>query len=213
MSPRSRRSPKAAAPRKVSSRLSVAFLVAAMVLFAAVRLGWLPSADPEMPSPTPVAVGASATSTEDAGSSGTATPDTAATEPPTPVVAVATATEEPVGAATLAPTEAPTPTANAPPTPTRASNLPTIAVDDLPREALDTIRLIEQGGPYPFDRDGITFQNRERLLPLHPQGYYREYTVITPGERTRGARRIVAGNGGEMYYTDDHYDSFREIVR
>ena len=124
--------------------------------------------------------------------------------------------------ATIAATPPPSPTAQSPPTvapptvaPTaaRVSNLPTIAYADLPPEAHDTIRLIEQGGPFPFRRDGITFQNRERLLPRHPEGYYREYTVITPGENDRGARRIVTGEGGEMYYTDDHYDSFREIVR
>lgn len=105
-----------------------------------------------------------------------------------------------------------TPTANAPPA-ARASDLPTIAYADLPPEAHDTIALIEQGGPFPFRRDGITFQNRERLLPRHPEGYYREYTVITPGEDDRGARRIVTGEAGEMYYTEDHYDSFREIIR
>jgi ribonuclease T1 len=73
--------------------------------------------------------------------------------------------------------------------------------------------LIQQGGPFPFARDGSTFQNRERLLPLKPASYYREYTVITPGANDRGARRIVAGAGGEFYYTDDHYASFREIIR
>jgi ribonuclease T1 len=83
----------------------------------------------------------------------------------------------------------------------------------LPRQARDTILLIEQDGPFPFERDGITFQNREGLLPNEPRGYYREYTVITPGSRDRGARRIVAGAEGELYYTDDHYESFREVIR
>lgn len=92
------------------------------------------------------------------------------------------------------------------------SGLPTISVDELPDEALDTLDLIATDGPFPYDRDGITFQNREGLLPDEPRGYYREFTVRTPGERTRGARRIVTGEGGEAYYTDDHYDSFREIV-
>lgn len=131
-------------------------------------------------------------------------------------------------------TLAPTPTANAPPTDTptsipptatptrvpptntpqaRASNLPTIAYNELPPEAHDTIALIDQGGPFPYSRDGITFQNRERLLPRKSEGYYREYTVITPGASTRGAKRIVAGEAGEMYYTDDHYESFSEIIR
>lgn len=93
------------------------------------------------------------------------------------------------------------------------SGLPTILYQDLPRQAQDTIRLIEQDGPFPFERDGITFQNREGLLPDEPRGYYREYTVITPGSRDRGARRIVAGAEGELYYTDDHYESFREVIR
>ncbi len=84
---------------------------------------------------------------------------------------------------------------------------------DLPSQARDTIVLIEQDGPFPFERDGITFQNREGLLPNEPRGYYREYTVITPGSRDRGARRIVAGAEGELYYTDDHYESFREVIR
>lgn len=97
--------------------------------------------------------------------------------------------------------------------PASRSGLPAIRYQDLPQQARDTIALIEQDGPFPFQRDGITFQNRERLLPSKPSGYYREYTVITPGSRDRGARRIVAGAEGELYYTDDHYDSFKEVVR
>lgn len=93
------------------------------------------------------------------------------------------------------------------------SGLPTIRYQDLPRQAQDTIALIEQGGPFPFRRDGVTFQNRERILPSKPSGYYREYTVVTPGSSDRGARRIVAGSAGELYYTNDHYESFREVVR
>ncbi len=93
------------------------------------------------------------------------------------------------------------------------SNLPTISVDDLPPEAWATMAAIDQGGPYEFDRDDIVFQNREGLLPDAATGYYREYTVITPGIDHRGARRIVVGADGERYYTDDHYESFREIVQ
>ncbi len=85
-------------------------------------------------------------------------------------------------------------------------------LDQLPPEAQTTIELIASDGPFPFDRDGITFQNRERLLPDKPRGYYREFTVITPGINHRGARRIVAGDDGELYYTDDHYASFREVI-
>lgn len=83
----------------------------------------------------------------------------------------------------------------------------------LPPEAIATLELIERGGPFPYDRDGTTFQNRERLLPERPRGYYREYTVATPGSRDRGARRIVTGgNPPEVfYYTDDHYRSFRSV--
>lgn len=83
----------------------------------------------------------------------------------------------------------------------------------LPPEAITTLEAIGRGGPYPYDRDGTVFQNRERRLPERPRGYYREYTVQTPGSPDRGARRIVAG--GEppevYYYTDDHYRSFRRV--
>jgi len=83
----------------------------------------------------------------------------------------------------------------------------------LPPEAIATLALIERGGPFPYDRDGTTFQNRERLLPERPRGYYREYTVSTPGSRDRGARRIVTGGNPPdvYYYTDDHYRSFRPV--
>ena len=83
----------------------------------------------------------------------------------------------------------------------------------LPPEAIETLALIQRGGPFPYRTDGTTFQNRERLLPAKPRGYYREYTVPTPGSRDRGARRIVAGgNPPEVfYYTADHYSSFRQI--
>jgi ribonuclease T1 len=70
---------------------------------------------------------------------------------------------------------------------------------------------IHSGGPLPYEEDGGTFQNREGLLPDQALGYYREYTVETPGSPDRGARRLVIGEGGEVYYTDDHYASFREI--
>ncbi|TVO62860.1 ribonuclease domain-containing protein [Denitromonas ohlonensis] len=83
----------------------------------------------------------------------------------------------------------------------------------LPPEALSTLDLIQRGGPFPYSKDGTTFFNREGLLPRQSRSYYREYTVPTPGERTRGARRIVAGgNPPEVfYYTADHYRSFRRI--
>lgn len=87
-----------------------------------------------------------------------------------------------------------------------------VDLQELPPEARATLALIRAGGPFPYARDGVVFANRERQLPRHPHGYYREYTVTTPGLRDRGPRRIVAGRGGELYYTDDHYRSFRRII-
>lgn len=86
-----------------------------------------------------------------------------------------------------------------------------VQVAELPIEARRTLELIKKGGPYPYKKDGTTFGNRERLLPQRDRGYYREFTVPTPGARDRGARRIVSGRNGEYYYTEDHYDSFRRI--
>ena len=87
-----------------------------------------------------------------------------------------------------------------------------VPIAKLPPEARETVALIKAGGPFPYQRDGAVFGNREGLLPKRERGYYREYTVRTPGERTRGARRIVAGRDGTLYYTDDHYRSFRRIL-
>ena len=96
-------------------------------------------------------------------------------------------------------------------TPAEAA-LAEIAAAELPGEARQTISLIRKGGPFHFLRDGVVFGNFEKRLPARARGYYREYTVRTPGARDRGARRIVAGKGGELYYTDDHYNSFRRIT-
>jgi ribonuclease T1 len=111
-----------------------------------------------------------------------------------------------------------------------------IRLHDLPAEARHTLQLIQHGGPYPHERDGVVFGNIEKLLPAAQRGYYREYTVPTPGVRHRGARRMVVGceraqlqrqpaqqtpgplrlarcrDGGELYYTADHYRTFRRIV-
>ena len=86
--------------------------------------------------------------------------------------------------------------------------------DFLPLEAHDTIALIQRDGPFPHRQDGGVFGNREGQLPRKPRGWYREYTVDTPGLRHRGARRIVTGGDPprEWYYTDDHYDSFRSFA-
>ena len=92
-----------------------------------------------------------------------------------------------------------------------AHSLSVVALSALPAEARQTVVLVRRGGPFPFDRDGVEFRNRERLLPRQDRGYYREFTVRTPGLEHRGARRIVAGRGGELYYTGDHYRSFRRV--
>ena len=94
----------------------------------------------------------------------------------------------------------------------------TIALSSLPAEAQKTHQLILSGGPFPYQKDGTVFGNRERLLPASPRGYYREYTVKTPGARNRGARRIVCGGKQPVqpeacYYTADHYASFRLIAQ
>ena len=87
-----------------------------------------------------------------------------------------------------------------------------VSLAKLPAEARQTLALIQAGGPFPHQQDGRAFGNREGLLAKRERGYYREYTVKTPGARDRGARRIVAGRGGEFYYTEDHYRSFRRII-
>jgi ribonuclease T1 len=92
-----------------------------------------------------------------------------------------------------------------------------VALADLPAEARQTEQLIKRGGPFPYAKDGSMFGNRERLLPRQPRGYYREYTVKTPGSRDRGARRIVCGGDKPAapqacYYTADHYASFKRIA-
>lgn len=98
---------------------------------------------------------------------------------------------------------------------TGGESLPPVALAELPVEAQDVYARIRSGGPFRYDRDGVVFGNRERLLPQEPRGHYREYTVKTPGAKNRGARRIVCG-GPPMrpeacYYTDDHYRSFKRI--
>ena len=91
-----------------------------------------------------------------------------------------------------------------------------MAVSEMPRQGAETYQRIFQGGPFAYDKDGVVFGNRERQLPLQKRGYYREYTVKTPGSRDRGARRIVCGGQPKApdtcYYTADHYSSFRKIV-
>lgn len=119
---------------------------------------------------------------------------------------------------TPAPTSATSAPAAAPPSSSKATGapnaagLPAIRESQLPAEGRRTLALIRQGGPYPYTRDGVTFGNFERILPRKASGYYKEYTVPTPGESDRGARRIVAGQAGDKYYTADHYETFKFIV-
>ena len=93
--------------------------------------------------------------------------------------------------------------------------LPAIAAVDLPKEARITLALIRDNGPFPYERDGVSFGNREAMLPTKPRGYYHEYTVKTPGSSSLGSRRIVCGAKtttlAECYYSDDHYQSFKSI--
>ena len=96
--------------------------------------------------------------------------------------------------------------------------LAAVSVTELPRQGQQVYALILQGGPFANDKDGVVFGNREQQLPKHKRGYYREYTVKTPGVRHRGAKRIVCGglqvqSPDACYYTEDHYSSFRKIVR
>ncbi|MBC3874763.1 ribonuclease domain-containing protein [Undibacterium flavidum] len=96
-----------------------------------------------------------------------------------------------------------------------AQDVGSVKIQDLPREAQQTLQLIQQGGPFPYDKDGSVFGNYERQLPKRARGYYHEYTVKTPYARNRGARRIITGGERqpyrELYYTADHYASFKRI--
>lgn len=121
----------------------------------------------------------------------------------------ATATT-PAAGGTATPSRTATPVRS--PATTPADGLRTVRTADLPAEARGVLRLIDAGGPFRYDQDGAVFGNFERLLPAHPRGWYREYTVPTPGERDRGPRRIVAGQDGTRYWTADHYDSFTRIT-
>jgi ribonuclease T1 len=97
--------------------------------------------------------------------------------------------------------------------PTPRSGLPTVAASALPAQAQSVLALIDKGGPYPYKQDNTVFSNFEKLLPKRASGYYHEYTVVTPGSPDRGERRLVVGQDGDIYYTSDHYESFRQVVR
>ena len=95
----------------------------------------------------------------------------------------------------------------------KPAGMAAVAETSLPAEARDVLKRIDDGGSFDYRQDGVTFQNRERLLPAEPSGYYREYTVATPGAVDRGARRLILGKNGELYYTPDHYKSFLWVLR
>jgi len=97
----------------------------------------------------------------------------------------------------------------------RGNAVGAVTAEQIPAEARATLRLIDAGGPFPYRRDGIAFHNRERRLPAQPKGYYREYTVPTPGSTDRGARRVITGGKPPLvfYYTVDHYKTFNRIER
>lgn len=147
--------------------------------------------------------------------SGSASTATQAAAPTVATIGRAVATSAP----DVAPAAKPKPTATrqSAPTPTVAAKtmdgMKVVSPNDLPPEARKTLALIEKGGPFPYSRDGIVFENREGRLPSKPSGYYHEYTVETPGSSDRGARRIITGKNGEIYYTDDHYDTFVRVVK
>lgn len=93
----------------------------------------------------------------------------------------------------------------------RSSGTGVVRWSALPPAARETVRRVRAGGPFPYSHDGAIFENREGHLPAEPRGYYHEYTVTTPGATDRGPRRIVAGQHGDLFYTDDHYQSFKRI--
>ncbi len=104
------------------------------------------------------------------------------------------------------------------PTPAAEPAAQSIALADLPKQGRETYALILAGGPFPYEKDGTVFGNRERMLPAQKRGFYREYTVKTPYARTRGAKRIVCGGSQSVkpevcYYTEDHYASFKRIAQ
>ncbi|CAN5491547.1 hypothetical protein BH09ACT12_BH09ACT12_33590 [soil metagenome] len=173
-----------------------------------------------------VAIGVWLISGRDPGSGTTVVDDTSASAPVSPSDAGA-AESSPTSTPSLQSSESSSPTTDESPTsdptsdpssPSEAptidpdSGLPTIYLLDLPPEAAETVEAIDRGPPFPYEKDGSTFGNYEGLLPDHERGYYQEFTVETPASEDRGARRIVEGAEGELYWTDDHYASFARIL-
>jgi guanyl-specific ribonuclease Sa len=94
---------------------------------------------------------------------------------------------------------------------TSSPTIRTVHLSALPPQAAQVVRLIGNGGPFPYEQDGVVFHNDEHRLPREPDGYYHEYTVPTPGSPDRGARRIITGAAGQYYYTADHYETFERV--
>lgn len=174
-----------------SSALAWFALLALSFLLSACTL--LPSPAPSAQPPAPRATGAAAARPNPANPAPTQSPATSAPQPTKPPRA----------------TSAPQPTAQ-PAQP--LAGFGSATAEELPEQARQTLALIARGGPFPHRQDGAVFQNRERLLPRQPSGYYHEYTVETPGSDDRGARRIITGAAGEIFYTEDHYASFIQVL-
>jgi len=172
-------------------------------------------ADPTAATPT-FTPSATARPAATAGAAATTAPlarsATPAVRPTATPRSTATPTVRSTATPTRRPAASPTPGGLRIATPLPGDRLATIRLDRLPKEAHDTIRLIARNGPFPYRQDGVVFENREGRLPRKPSGYYHEYTVVTPGSPDRGARRLVRGSQEELFYTDDHYDSFRRVI-
>ena len=119
----------------------------------------------------------------------------------------------PAPGSAVASTSAPAASGTAKASAAKPSGMTAVAEAALPAEARDVIRRIEDGAAFQYRQDGVTFDNREGRLPAEPRGYYREYTVATPGAADRGARRLILGRNGELYYTPDHYRTFQRVQR
>lgn len=175
-----------------------------VAVITALAVWWLsdgPGADE--PPPAPATSAAASESASPSSSTTPSPPSSTPSESPTP-----TEGGDPSYSATT-PSEEP----GDMPATDPASGLPYVALADLPPEAASTVGLIDAGGPFPYDEDGSRFGNYEGILPDEDDGYYEEYTVETPGLSHRGARRVVRGAEGELYWTEDHYESFERIWR
>lgn len=188
--------------RTSRNRVLLAMLAVALIVLAIVVV-WVAKAPPPNPQVAPSSIATSTTDSPTATSTRTSTRTSTKTS---------TKTSRP------GPTSSrPTPQTSTPRVPDGGSTdpvsgLPWIDASSLPKEARQTLALIKAGGPYPYPRnDNQTFSNREQILPPQKRGYYKEFTVTTPGSPDRGPRRIVTGSAGEKYWTDDHYDSFSVI--